>query len=130
MINPAITDREHIPSVYWLLIKKTRENPSLCPRFLVIAQRKFIKGETIGMYCGRIVIGLNSSDVSIYARKCNGIIIDPEIGFDEIYDRSIVNPMYGIGLHHILTTNQESESNAFLSDSFVVIATKTIDIDM
>jgi hypothetical protein len=76
------------------------------------------------------VTGLNGSNLSMYARKCNGIIIDPEIGFDEIYDRSIVNPLYGMGLHHISTTDQESESNAMLSDRFVVIATKTIDVDM
>jgi hypothetical protein len=88
----------------------------MSPTFSVFDKRKFIRGETIGFFCGKIKTGVGNSRLSIYARKLNGIAIDPEIGLDDMYTTLVRNPLHGMFLHHISVASSESNSNAMLSD--------------
>jgi Cupin len=110
-------DREDIQSVPWLLVQKD----DLLGTFAVIALRDFTIDELIGIYWGPPL--KDGQTLSKYALRTDYGIVDPGYGLDEV---TAERKFQGLGLHHIARSNIDSETNAHITDQFVVVATKHI----
>jgi hypothetical protein len=125
LIKPKIMDRETAHSATWLFIQKIDD---IHNTYAVTAKQEFISGETIGIFCGMIIMNSQNARISKYAIQTNGYIIDPMIGFYEIInvEWDVIHQYYGMGLHHVAYTNNIEESNARLSNQLVVSASKKL----
>ena len=110
-------DREDIQAVPWLLAQKKSNT------FAVIASRDFTSYELIGIYLGPLVS--KEGMLSKYALTTDYGTVDPGYGLDEVMAEKIYP---GLGLHHVAMSNIAKEVNAYVTDEFLVFATKPISI--